>query len=193
MQQHWQTLNTILDSVTALQEDQYHSIDSPEIKESAKSFETSLQPCLKELSESSSRLTSLLENSLKELQQAEAIWLSKAKIANVNTSKIWQQLTILTGYSLKIKQLGNEFKITAMDKAETACQKIFKKLIKKCFSDSKKDIKEAVSWGNKTKLNKAIKLKMNVYEDKLNTIISEQLRLFFESLKQLDFQYLFYC
>ncbi|MDJ0648825.1 MAG: hypothetical protein QNJ60_08970 [Xenococcaceae cyanobacterium MO_188.B19] len=192
MQQPWQTLNTILDSVTALQEDQYHSIDSLEIKESAKSFETSLQPCLKELSESSTRLTLLLENSLKELEQAEAIWLSKARIANTDTFKIWEQLTILTGYSLKIKQLGNEFKATAIDKAEIACQKIFKKLIKKYFSDSKKGIKEAVSWGDKTKLNKAIKPNLNIYEDKLNTIISEQLRLFFESLKKIDFQYLFY-
>ena len=193
MQQHWQTLNTILDSVTALQEDQYHSIDSLEIKESAKSFETSLQPCLKELSESSTRLTSLLENSLKELQQAEAIWLSKARIAKVDTSKIWQQLTILTGYSLKIKQIENELQQSAIDKAETACQKIFKKLIKTYFSDSKKGIKESVSWGDKSKLNKAIKPTLDIYDQQLNKILSEDLISLFQLFRNLNLDYLFSC
>ena len=131
MQQSWHTLNTILDSITALQADRHHSLDSPEIKEFAKSFEKSLQPCIQELSESSIRLVSLIEDSLEELERAEAMWRSKVRIANADTAKIWEQITILTGLSIKIKQLGNEHQKNATYQSEIACEQIFDTLIKK--------------------------------------------------------------
>lgn len=191
MQQYWQTLNNILDSVNALQKDKDNSIESPEIKESAKSFETSLRPCLQELSESSARLTSLLENSFKELQQAEDIWLSKNRIANADTSNVWQEITKLTGYYLKINQLGNESKKSATNKAKIACKKIFNQLLKIHFSDPKQGIKPGISWGDKTKFNKAIKPKLDIYDEQLNNILSEELISLFEFFRIFDLDYLF--
>lgn len=193
MQQTWQTLNDILKSVTKLQADEHHSINSLEIKESAETLSQSLQPCLQELVESSNRLNNHIDNSLKELKQAEAIWLSKARIANADTNKIWQQITILTGLAVKMEQLVDESKKAAVNKSETACKEIFKKLIKKHFYSESQGIKSKIGWGDKAYFLKKIQPQLIFYNNQLDKIIVRELNNFFETLKLIDFKFLFNC
>lgn len=193
MQQTWQTLNDILKSIAELQADEYDFINSLEIKESAETFSQSLQPCLQELLESSNRLNSHIDNSLKELKQAEAIWLSKARIANADTSKIWEQITILTGLAIKMEQLADESKKAAINKSEIACKEIFKKLIKQHFSNEWQGIRAKIGWGDKAYFNEKIKPQLKCYDTKLDEIISQELNGFFETLKLVDLNFLFDC
>lgn len=192
MKQSWQTLNSILDSVTALQENQYHSVESLEIKESADSLQKSLQPCFQELLKSSNRLDNLIDESLKELEQAESIWISKEKIANVDTAKVWQEITILTGLSNKIKTIADEQKKYAIKEIEKTCQAIFNKLEKNHFRD-KKGIKAKIGW-TKDAFNKEIKPKISYYySGELNKIVTQNLKSLFENLNILDLKFLFSC
>ena len=193
MQQTWQTLNGILKLVTELQADEYHSINSLEIKESAKNYSQSLQPCLQELLESSKRLNEHIENSLKELKQAEAIWFSKARIANADTAKIWQQITILTGLAIKMEQLADQSKKAAIDKSEMACQIIFKKLVERHFTDKSQYIKSKIGWGDKAYFLEKIQPQLLFYNNQLEEIITHELNYFFETLKLIDFKFLFNC
>lgn len=193
MQQTWQTLNKVLRSVTELQADEYHAINSIEIKESAKNYSQSLQPCLQELLESSNRINFYLENSLKELKQAEAIWFSKARIANADTTKIWQQITILTGLAVKMEQLAHKSKKAAINKSEIACQEIFKKLIKNHFTNKSQGIKSKIGWGDKAYFLTKIQPQLRFYNNQLDEIITQELNYFFETLKLINFKFLFYC
>lgn len=193
MQQTWQTLNGILKSFAVLQADEDGSINSLEIKESAETLSQSLQPCLQELQESSNRLNNHIDNSLKELKQAEAIWLSKARIANADTSKIWQQITILTGLAVKIEQLADESKKAAIKRSEIACTEIFKKLIKNHFSNESQGIRAKIGWGDKAYFNEKIKPQLKFYDTKLDEIITQELKCFFETLELIDFNFLFNC
>ena len=176
MREYWQTINSILDSVTALQENRYHSVESLEIKESADSLQISLQPCIRELLDSSNRLNCLIDDSLEKLEQAKAIWISKEKISNVDTAKVWQEITILTGLSAKIQCLANEQKNYAIEEAEETCQAMFNKLEKKYFRD-KKGLKYKIGWSDKDAFNKAVRPKVSeYYSEKLNKISTKNLK-----------------
>ena len=193
MKQSWQTLNNILDSVTALQDNQYHSVESLEIKESADSLKKSLQPCIQELLESSNRLKDLIDKSLKELQQAEALWMSKEKIANVNMAKVWQEITILTGLSNQIKNIADEQKQSAFKEIEKTCQAIFHRLERKHFRD-KQGIKVKIGWSDKDAFNKAVKPKISYYySSEFDKIATQSIKSLFDKLNILNFKFLFSC
>lgn len=194
MKQSWQTLNDIINSINALQADRYHSIESLEIKESANKLETSLQPCFQELSASSQRLNELIENSLKELEQAKSIWKSKEKIANANTTKIWSEITILTGLSIKTKSLSRKYKKSAHDKSNEICSEIFRKLTDKHFRDKSKEIKSKIGWGDKTAFIKNAKFKINyIYVERFNEILSPELKNMFDEMRIIDYKFLSSC
>ena len=192
MKEHWQAIHTIIDSVAALKDNQYHSVNSPEIKESANNFEKSLKPCLQELSESSIRLQSLIADSLEELAQAEDIWHSKERIANSCTSTTWEELTKLTGYSVKLKQLKKNHKSFLLEKSTNKWQQIIEELKQVYFIDPKKGMKSGIGWNEKSQFIKEIRTKLQYYSLELDKIIVEQVTQLFQELYFIEEQRLTY-
>ena len=192
MKEYWQALNTIFDSVAALQDNQYHSVQSLEIKESAINFKKSLKPCLQELTQSSIRLQSLIEDSLQELAQAEDIWHSKERIANSCTSTTWEELTKLTGYSIKLKQLEKQYQSSLLEKAAKIWQTIIEALKQRYFINAKKGMKSGIGWKEKSQFTQEIRTKLQYYAQELDNMITAKIKVLFKELKFIDKKTLIY-
>ncbi len=192
MKEHWEALHTIIDSVAALKDNQYHSVNSLEIKESANNFEKSLKPCVQELTQSSIRLQSLIEDSLKQLAQAEDIWHSKGRIANSCTSTTWEELTKLTGYSIKLKQLKKQYQSSILEESTNKWQQIIEALKKRYFINARKGIKLGIGWNEKSQFIKEIRYKLQYYSLELDNIIAEQVTQLFQELSFIEEQRLTY-
>lgn len=79
--------------------------ESCELKQSATELNQSIQSCNQELRQSAARLKELMEVSYKDLDHAEDVWNSKARIMTVPKSELWEQIGELTAIDFRIREL----------------------------------------------------------------------------------------
>ena len=106
MNDYFKTFQSISQSAAQITVDS----SSIEIKQSAAKLKESVQPCFEELRQSANKLKELVKVSFAELEHAEDVWNSKPRLAQAPTLEILEQIGELTGYDVKISQLGNKYK-----------------------------------------------------------------------------------
>ncbi|MFM6397635.1 MAG: hypothetical protein ACKPFF_13240, partial [Planktothrix sp.] len=79
--------------------------ESSELQQSATELNQSIKFCTEELKQSATRLKELMVVSYKDLDYAEDVWNSKARIMSVPKSELWEQIGELTAIDFRIRDL----------------------------------------------------------------------------------------
>ncbi|WP_083625697.1 hypothetical protein [Planktothrix serta] len=90
-----------------------HSNDnqSLELKQSATDLSQSIQLCTDEMRQSAVKLEQLLKNCHQDLDYAEEVWNSKARILSIPKDEIWEQIAQISNVDVRIRNLRKKCKI----------------------------------------------------------------------------------
>jgi hypothetical protein len=184
MKNSWESLCTIAQSIEQLLTDESSSI---EIQASANHLQNSLLPCLDELKQSAKRLKALIQNCLKDLEQAEDIWLSKPRVAEAPQPPAWGLVGELTGYSIKFRRLGEQFKTETTAEFINFWEESITKLKNNFFWDEgKKNFKNSLNIFEKDNLLKKSRYELGSYANQLQTHLISKLQLVYEDVNVIQ-------
>ncbi|GAB4551489.1 MAG: hypothetical protein Tsb0014_45710 [Pleurocapsa sp.] len=186
MNQYFQVFQEMLHDIEALQNEEDNFLNSQEIKRSAQNLNKLIHPCIKEIKQSSSNLNKLIDSNLIELDKAQDIWESKERIINMPQSEIWQQLAILTGLHIKIKQLGDRNKKETLQKAEKIWHQKIEILRKTFFTNGKGQMKYKIGLMDKWGFERDIAIQIKFYQQALCFFLNSKIQQLFQSLDSID-------
>ena len=149
MNEYFTSLRAIAQSSTELLAGQYHSVESLEIKQSATTLRSSIQPCLDDLLQAQAQLGKNLMGCMKTLEQSEAVWHSKQQIIAVSDSVILAKVGEISGCWNRLQQFAAEEKAKIIEQANQNWLNQIEELKKKFFFDSKSQKREVIGWGEK--------------------------------------------
>lgn len=140
MYEAFKIIQKVADYTDQLLADECHSISSIEIKQSAKSFQKSVQPCFKETKQFAASLNTHLQQCLKDLNNAEDVWSSKQKMADASSLAILEQIGILAGYQNRLPEMARRHKITLYEEYQKYLNEQIESLQQENFFDESKQI-----------------------------------------------------
>lgn len=148
--------------------------ESSELKQSATELNQSIQSCTEELRQSAARLQELMEVSYKDLDQAEDVWNSKARIMTVPKSELWEEIGKLAAIDFRIRELQNKCQKEVIQEIKNSWLNQCEQLKEIWFKDSKtgtykKDLGYSDKDGMIQGLDKAIKVINNETISLINT------------------------
>ncbi|VXD21612.1 conserved hypothetical protein [Planktothrix serta PCC 8927] len=148
--------------------------ESSELKQSATELNQSIQSCTEELRQSAARLKELMEVSYKDLDQAEDVWNSKARIMSVPKSELWEQIGELTAIDFRIRELQKKCQTEVIQEIKNLWLNQCEQLKETWFKDSKTGTyKQDLGYSDKDGmiqgLDKAIKVINNEVISSINT------------------------
>jgi hypothetical protein len=138
MYESFKIIQRVAEYTEQLLADECHSINSIEIKQSAESFQQSIQPCLKETEKFVASLNTHIQRCLRDLSKAEDIWQSKQKIADVSSLPILEQIGLLAGYRNRLPELAKRHKIKLYEEHQKYSNKQIESLQQEHFFDKPK-------------------------------------------------------
>ncbi|MBW4503199.1 MAG: hypothetical protein KME57_27450 [Scytonema hyalinum WJT4-NPBG1] len=142
MNEYLMAFQRISESVEPVLKDEHNSL---EIKQAVTTVKQSVEPCLRELKHSATKLKSLIQVSFKDLYQAEDVWNSKQRIAEIPTLEIWEQIGELSARTSRLRRLGSQCKSEAIKKVKYSWYEIEKTLTCNCFHDAKNNFKSSLN------------------------------------------------
>lgn len=190
MNNYFNTFQNITQSVEQLFNNEHNSL---EIEQSARSLSESVQPCIKELKQSATRLKRLVLVCSDELYHAENVWLSKPKIAEAAKHEIWEQLGEISGRSIRIRHLGSQCKDEAVKQANKSWEKRIDYLRKKYFLNAQYQPKKGIGWDEKNNFINEVKPEIEKQSEQINLIVKIKLTLVYEEVKNIHLKSLQYC
>ncbi|EAZ91532.1 hypothetical protein [Crocosphaera chwakensis] len=187
MNENFAKFQKINQSVEQLLTNQYNSVESEEIKDSAKKLKQSIEPCINELKESANRLMSLIEVCTKNLDHAKDIWESKERIVNASQERIWIQVGDLTGIKFKLRTLGHDSKRLAIEKAEKYTDNWFNSIKIKHFIDPKTNkLRQKIGLWDKDNFNNNIGDQFDNYVYQIDHICSKYLEQIYLEVSKIN-------
>lgn len=182
MYESFKTIQKVAEYTEQLLADECHSINSIEIKHSAESFQKSIQPCLKETKKFAASLNTYIQRCLKDLSEAEEVWLSKQKIASASSLPILEQIGVLAGYRNRLPELEKAHKSRLYAEYEKYLNQQIESLHREYFFDKpKQTLKEKVNIAQKNNFSDDVLGKVFEGEKRLN----RQLKNSTDDLKQM--------
>lgn len=158
--------------------------ESVEIKSSAFNLKNSVDICLKEMRESAERLQSLTKSCYQDLEQAEDVWDSKARVLAVSQAEIWEQITELTAIDGRIRQLQEHCQTQVIQEIITSWEECFESLKAKWFIDAKSgNLKGNVGLSDKDGLIKDLKLNFDLKNKQAHKNIDSHLEKLYQELE----------
>ena len=188
MNEYFTSLRAIAQSSTELLAGQYHSVESLEIKQSATTLRSSIQPCLDDLLQAQAQLGKNLMGCMKTLEQSEAVWHSKQQIIAVSDSVILAKVGEISGCWNRLQQFAAEEKAKIIEQANQNWLNQIEELKKKFFFDSKSQKREVIGWGEKDGFTRELPGKISSVSESLDKAVKETLDQLFQRLdiKHLD-------
>ena len=188
MNEYFTSLRAIAQSSTELLAGQYHSLDSLEIKQSATTLRSSIQPCLDDLLQAQVQLGRNLIGCMKTLEQSEAVWHSKQQVIAVSDAVILEKVGEISGCWNRLQQFAAEEKAKIIEQANQNWLNQIEELKKKFFFDSKSQKREVIGWGEKDGFTRELPGKINHISESLDEAVKETLDQLFQRLdvKHLD-------
>lgn len=186
-----QAFQNIAQSAAVVAADDYKSL---EIKESATTVIKSVQPGFDELMGSATRLEKVVQKCRNDIDHAEDVWSCKPGIAQASKQEIWQQLGELSGCHVRINELGNKCKSSALERAQKYWNEIFDIRVKqKWFIDAAQKPKKGIGWGEKDNFIKDIPIVMDLVYKEIDKIIKDSLRLVYKDLRTINLGVITQC
>ena len=188
MNEYFTSLRAIAQSSTELLAGQYHSLDSLEIKQSATTLRSSIQPCLDDLLQAQVQLGRNLIGCMKTLEQSEAVWHSKQQVIAVSDAVILEKVGEISGCWNRLQQFAAEEKAKIIEQANQNWLNQIEELKKKFFFDSKSQKREVIGWGEKDGFTRELPGKITHISESLDKAVKETLDQLFQKLdiKHLD-------
>ncbi|MFM6396023.1 MAG: hypothetical protein ACKPFF_05000, partial [Planktothrix sp.] len=87
----------------AIQFIQNNKDESSELKQSVTDLSQSVQSCTEEMRNFAQKLDKLLKNCYQDLDQAEEVWNSKARIVSIPKDEIWAQIAQISNVEVRIR------------------------------------------------------------------------------------------
>ncbi|HEY9811740.1 MAG TPA: hypothetical protein V6D13_20620 [Halomicronema sp.] len=186
-------MNQYFDTLQLLKDEAYQVLNnvsnSVEMRAAAESLNESTLPCIEEIKRSATTLKNLTQICIKNLDHAEDVWLSKAKITEVPTSEIWEQIGELTGLKVRINLLAEQCRIEVIKQVNQVWEEKAKNARTLNFWDNgKKVFKSSLNFFEKDRLFKQIRSDMDSYENQINLALTESLKLVLNQVKYLNIQ-----
>lgn len=165
--------------------------ESCELKQSATELNQSIQSCNQELRQSAVRLKELMEISYKDLDHAEDVWNSKARIMTVPKSELWEEIGKLAAIDFRIREFQKKCQTQVIQEIKNSWLNQCEQLKETWFKDSKtgtykKDLGYSDKDGMIQGLDKAIK----VINNEIISLINTNLDLLIEIISNLRFDYI---
>ena len=182
MNEYFTSLRAIAQSSTELLAGQYHSLDSLEIKHSATTLRSSIQPCLDELLQAQIQFGRNLIGCMKALDQSEAVWHSKQQIIAVSDAVILEKVGEISGCWNRLQQFAAEEKAKIIEQANQNWLSQIEELKKKFFFDSKSQKREVIGWGEKDGFTRELPGKISSVSESLDKAVRETLDQLFQRL-----------
>lgn len=183
MYDYLRVLLEITQSAEKLLGGEFHSVESPEIKQTAVDLTQAIQPCFQQIRESTNKLKPLVKKCLDELDHAEDVWNSKARISTTSTTEIYEKLAEILAAHIQVKLLGETNKNSAIQVVEEAWNKRFKSLEDRVFIDQTGKTKQGIGFNDKEIFIKALPGEISSHERELNETIIQSLKLTLNQVK----------
>ncbi|CAD0219421.1 conserved hypothetical protein [Planktothrix agardhii] len=165
--------------------------ESCELKQSATELNQSIQSCNQELRQSAARLKELMEVSYKDLDHAEDVWNSKARIMTVPKSELWEQIGELTAIDFRIRELQKKCQTEVIQEIKNLWLNQCEQLKETWFKDIKNGtFKKEVGFSDKDGLIKGLDQAIKVINNEMMGIINKNLLFLNDNLSSLDMNYL---
>jgi len=148
MKEYFTSLRAIAQSSTELLAGQYHSVDSLEIKQSATTLRSSIQPCLDDLLQAQAQLGKNLIGCMKTLEHSEAVWQSKQQVIAVSNFAILEKVGVISGWWNRTQQRVAEEKAEIIKQIQQNWLYEMEELKKKFFFDSKNQYRAGIGWAD---------------------------------------------
>lgn len=191
MNENFAKFQKINQSVDKLLANQYNSVDSEEIKDSANRLKQSIEPCINELKASATKLEKLIEVCHKDLDHAKDIWKSKEKIVNSSQREIWTQVGDLTGIKFQLTRLEDKYKKLALEEAEKYTATWFNDIKNKHFIDPKTNkIRSKIGLWDKDNFNNYINNRLDNYIAQVDYINSKYLEKIYLEVAKINIEQL---
>jgi hypothetical protein len=175
MKEYFTSLQSIAHSSTELLAGQYHSIGSLEIKQSATTLRSSIQPCLDDLLQAQVQLGRNLIGCMKTLELSEAVWHSKQRVIEVSTFAILEEVGEIIGWWNRLQQIAAEEKTQIIEQAKQDWLNQIEELEKTFFFDSKNQHRAGIGWADKTGFRQELPDKVRSVSKSLDSKIEKLL------------------
>jgi hypothetical protein len=189
MNDYFKTFQSITQSAAQMTVDS----SSIEIKLSAAKLKESVQPCFEELSQSANKLKELVKVSFAELEHAEDAWNSKPRIAQAPTLGILEQIGELSGYDIKINELGKKCKSQEIERAKESWYKRIEKLRQRWFIDQNGNLRKGVGWSDKEGFIKDVRPEVKEQLLGVSIIIKQSLSLVYQEITAINLELIQHC
>ena len=189
MNNYFKTFENISQSAAQMTVDS----SSIEIKQSAAKLKESVQPCFEELRQSANKLKELVKVSFAELEHAEDAWNSKPRLAQAPTLEILEQIGELSGYDIKINELGKKCKFQVIKRAKESWYKRIEKLRQRWFIDQNGNLRQGVGWGDKEGFIKDIRPEVKEQLLGVSIIIKQSLSLVYQEITAINLELIQHC
>lgn len=165
--------------------------ESCELKQSATELNQSIQSCNQELRQSAVRLKELMEISYKDLDHAEDVWNSKARIMAVPKSELWEQIGELTAIDFRIRELQKKCQIEVIQEIKNSWLNQCEQLKERWFKDIKNGtFKKEVGFSDKDGLIQGLDKAIKVINNEIMVTINKNLLFLNNNVSNIDMNYL---
>lgn len=107
-------------STEDLMNDQYHSVNSDEIKQAAIELQEAVQPCVEEIRSFATALKESMVECFSVLEKANKDWHDKAKISLIPQNQIWNQVAMVGNMFFEINSLASQDKSNLINGSKRA-------------------------------------------------------------------------
>lgn len=129
------SLNAFLAINQAIQFIQNNKDESSELKQSVTDLSQSVQSCTEEMRNFAQKLDQLLKNCYQDLDQAEEVWNSKARIVSIPKDEIWEQIAQISNVEVRIRNLRKKCQTEVVQEMEQAWSNRVTELKRQWFTD----------------------------------------------------------
>lgn len=130
-----ESLNAFLAINQAIQFIQNNKDESSELKQSVTDLSQSVQSCTEEMRNFAQKLDQLLKNCYQDLDQAEEVWNSKARIVSIPKDEIWEQIAQISNVEVRIRNLRKKCQTEVVQEIKQAWANRFTKLKMQWFTE----------------------------------------------------------
>nr|WP_290228408.1 hypothetical protein [Trichocoleus desertorum] len=118
MNEYLEMFQKITSSTEDLIDDQYHSVNSNEIKQTATELQEAVWPCIEEIRSFATSLKDSMEECFSVLEKAVKDWHNKTKVSMIPQHQIWNQVAIVSRIFFEINFLAGQDKSSLINSSK---------------------------------------------------------------------------
>jgi uncharacterized protein (UPF0305 family) len=144
-----------------------------------------------EIKQSAIKINNLIKVCAEELNKAEYVFNSKPKVQEIAKPNIFEQITLISGCSVRISHLGEQYKAQVIEQVSKLWEEQVEELRKKWFLDTKQQPKKGIGWGEKSSFIKEIPSEIESQSKNMFLIIQDNLIELHKEIAVIDLRFIY--